>query len=106
MTVQNASSAPQAHTTENAATGPLSTDDLTDVQNRARALQDELSAFYGESQRRAHQTFLLCCAAFGLLALAAGVYAGWAVAPRRPWFLGTCCPGWAAWVRSAWRSTQ
>lgn len=75
MTVQNASSAPQAHTTENAATGPLSTDDLTDVQNRARALQDELSAFYGDSQRRAHQTFLLCCAAFGLLALAAGVYA-------------------------------
>ena len=36
--MQNAASAPQAHTTENAATGPLSTDDLTDVQNRARAL--------------------------------------------------------------------
>lgn len=73
--MQNAASAPQAHATENVATGPLSTDDLTDVQNRARALQDELSAFYGDSQRRAHQTFLLCCAAFGLLALAAGIYA-------------------------------
>jgi hypothetical protein len=75
MSVQNAASAPQAHTTENAATGPLSTDDLTDVQNRARALQDELTAFYGESQRRSHQTFVLCCFAVGLLAMAAGLYA-------------------------------
>lgn len=73
--MQNATSGAPAASSENPATATLGTDDLTNVQNRARAMQGELSAFYNESQRRSHQTFLLCCTAFGLLALAAGVYA-------------------------------
>ena len=48
---------------------------LEDVQPRAQQLLRELEAFNGDSRRRSNATFVLCCTAIGLLAVAAGLYA-------------------------------
>lgn len=48
---------------------------LADIQPRAQRLLQELQAFNGESRSRSNATFVLCCMAMGLLAVAAGTYA-------------------------------